>query len=98
VAAPGDERDEFDVEGFASHRSGAHRARPGVLARWGPTVLTVATVVALGVVVVAALVLLGTDGVADLVSRGWGAVTSSGPTRGLHSEGESASHVLALSR
>lgn len=65
--------DEFDVEGFESNRRGAHRARPGAVWRWGPTVLTVATVVAVVVAVAAALVLVGPRGIADLVSGGAGA-------------------------
>ena len=66
-----DPLDEFDVDGFPSHRTGAHRARPGVLSRWGPTVLTLAAALAVLVVLVGALVLLGPRGLASLVVRLW---------------------------
>ena len=73
---PDEEPDEFDVEGVRTHRRGVHRARPGVVSRWGPTVLTVATVLAVLLLVVAALLLVGPSGIAQLVTRGWDSLSS----------------------
>lgn len=71
-----EEPDEFDVDGVPTHRRGAHRARPGVVTRWGPTVLTVATALAVLLLVVALLVLVGPSGLAQLVSGGWDSLRS----------------------